>query len=382
MTDALASLSRFAKGVLLPLCRDRFADAEHGGFHERLDAALLPVATGRKRLMVQARQLYVLSHAALLGDRSGGAAAERGYDFLLRHYRDGRHGGWFFAVSPSGEVVDPGKDLYGHAFLLFALAWLHRAFGAPDALALAGHTMDAIRRNLPLAAGGFHAAASRDWRPTAEMLGQNPHMHLLEAVLALHEASGDPRWLDEADALVRLFAERLYDRETGTLREFFAPGWLAHPERGEVVEPGHHFEWVWLLHSYRRRGGALPVEAEADALFRFALAHGFDDQHGGLHDQVSRRGAPLLRTRRIWPVAEAVKACVAVTEAGCDARTEAEGFAGHLARRFLLFDRPGWHETLTREGAPSMADLPGSTPYHLFLAAAEAERLLPAADLA
>jgi mannose-6-phosphate isomerase len=129
--DAIPALSRFARELLVPLSRDRFADSVHGGFHERLDAARNPVATGRKRLMVQARQLYLLSHAALLGDRSGAQAVEHGYNFLLRTYRDLRHGGWHFSATPSGEVLDPSKDLYGHAFLLFALAWLHRAFAVP-----------------------------------------------------------------------------------------------------------------------------------------------------------------------------------------------------------------------------------------------------------
>ena len=300
--NAIPALSRFARSVLLPLCRDRFADPVHGGFHERLDAALAPVATGRKRLMVQARQLYLLSHAALLGDRSGERAAEGGYDFLRSAYHDQRQGGWHFAATPAGGVLDPGKDLYGHAFLLFALAWLHRAFACPDALTHAADTMELLHARMALPGGGFHSAASRDWVPVSGTLCQNPHMHLLEAMLALHNTSGDPRWLAEADALIRLFQDRLYHRGTGTLREFFAANWDPHPEHGGIVEPGRQFEWVWLLHQYRQQGGALAVTAEADALFRFAMRHGFDREHGGIHDQVAPDGMPVLRTRRIWPV--------------------------------------------------------------------------------
>ena len=379
MPDAIRHLSRFARSVLPSLSRDHFADPVYGGFHERLDRALVPVATGRKRLMVQARQLYVLSHAALLGDRSGDQAAQRGYDFLLRTYRDQDHGGWRFAATPEGEVLDPGKDLYGHAFLLFALAWLHRAFAAPDALLHAAETMDVLHARMALPGGGFRSAASREWMPASDILCQNPHMHLLEAMLALHDASGDPRWLAEADALIRLFQEKLYHPATGTLREFFVGDWALHPELGGIVEPGHQFEWVWLLHQYRQRGGALAVTAEAEALFRFARRYGFDGEHGGIHDRVSPDGTPLLRTRRIWPVAEAIKACVAMTEAGQDVRIDADRLAAHLLHHFVPTDQPGWHETLTREGIPSMTDLPGSTPYHLFLAAIEAERLLSSA---
>ena len=375
MEDALGKLSRFARGTLLPLCRDHFADPVHGGFHERLDADLTPVATGRKRLMVQARQLYVLSHAAVLGDRSGAAAADQGYAFLLRTYRDRSQGGWLFAATAEGEILDGSKDLYGHAFLLFALAWLHNAFAAPDALDLAAETMDVLEARLALPDAGFHASTKRDWMPTPGPLLQNPHMHLLEAMLALHDASGGkPRWMEEADALVRLFQEHLFHRPTGTLREVFTEGWAPDPARGGIVEPGHQFEWVWLLDRYRRQGGMIDVAGEIGTLFRFAMSHGFDKDYGGIHDQVAPDGTPLLRTRRIWPVAEALKAVVVMAEAGQAMPADADRLADHLLRHFVPTDRMGWHETLTRDGVPTMADLPGSTPYHLFMATIEAER--------
>jgi len=97
-----------------------------------------------------------------------------------------------------------------------------------------------------------------------------------------------------------------------------------------------------------------------------------------LHDQIDRAGAPLLTTRRIWPVTEAIKAQVARHEAG---GTVAPDQPERLIRQlFADFLRPhGWVETLTREGAPTQTNLPGSTPYHLFLAAAEVARW-PLAD--
>lgn len=378
--EEAASYPRFALATLLPLCRDRFADPVHGGFHERLDAAQAPVPEGSKRLMVQCRQLYVLAHAALLGERSGQDAAERGYAFLRRAYPDATHGGWFFRAAADGTPTDRSKDLYGHAFLLFALAWLHRAFAAPDAIALAGATYDTLAARMAAPGGGFWDRASQDWRPERSLRRQNPHMHLLEALLALHDATGDPRWLAEADALVRLFLARLYDAPSATLGEFFTETWAPHPEQGHIVEPGHHFEWVWLLHRYRAQGGALDAAAAADALFDVATRYGFDPDHGGIHDQIDRAGRPLATTRRIWPVTEAIKAHLARIEAG---QTVPEGqpqrLIDHLFADFLRPARGVWVETCTRTGTPTQETLPGSTPYHLFLAAAETARVLPAA---
>lgn len=320
-------------------------------------------------------RLQKLRIEQLRTQRSGMAAADRGYEFLLRTDRDHLHDGWYFAATPEGEVFDGSKDLYGHAFLLFALAWLHRAFAAPGAMNLAAQTMDTLHSRMTLPYGGFHATAAREWTPAVGPLLQNPHMHLFEAVLALHDVSGDPRWMEEADALTRLFRDSLYHRATGTLREVFGVGWVTRLEQGTIVEPGHQFEWVWLLDRYRRQGGTIDVTAEIKALFSFARSHGFDEEYEGIHDQVDPNATPLLQTRRIWPVAEALKAYVVMEAAGRAMPVEADRLAANLLRDFVTHERAGWHETLTREGVPTMTDLPASTPCHMFLASIEAERL-------
>ena len=380
LDPAIADLPRFALGTLLPLCRDHFADTVHGGFHEQLDPAHRPVPVAGKRLMVQCRQLYVLSHGALLGERSGTVAAERGYAFLQRAYRDRTHGGWYFRATPDGTPMDRGKDLYGHAFLLFALAYLHRAFAAPDAIALAADTFDVLSRKLATPNGGFWDGADEIWAPQTGLRRQNPHMHLLEALLALHEATGEQRWLDESARLVRLLLERFYDPATGTLGESFGADWAPDAERGHIIEAGHHYEWVWLLHRYQIQSGDTRADVAADALFATAERHGFDPEHGGLHDHINRTGTPLTMTRRIWPVTEAIKAQIARIEAGRPVVAgQPDRLIRHLFADFLRPARHGWIETLTREGAPMQTTLPGSTPYHLFLAAAEVARVLPAA---
>jgi mannose/cellobiose epimerase-like protein (N-acyl-D-glucosamine 2-epimerase family) len=361
---------------IIPLCRDRFADARHGGFHEHLDARGSPLPPGAKRLMVQCRQLYVLSQAALLGDPTGQRIAERGYDFLRSHYRDKRQSGWFFRADATGEPIDRSKDLYGHAFVLFALANLHRAFAAPDALALATATMDTLHTHMTASNGGFWDNAAEDWTPDTALRRQNPHMHLLEAVLALFEASGDRRWLHEADALIALFRDRFFDPATATLGEFFTADWTPHPATGHIVEPGHHFEWVWLLHRYATLSGR-PVEPAADALFTMAMQYGVDADNGHIHDQLDRSGAPILRTRRIWTLTEAIKAHTARIEAGLPvAAGHPERLGQHLLDHFLRPAELGWIETMMPDGTPTQTSLPGSTPYHLVMAAAEMQRVL------
>ncbi|HET9019127.1 MAG TPA: AGE family epimerase/isomerase, partial [Acetobacteraceae bacterium] len=179
-----------------------------------------------------------------------------------------------------------------------------------------------------------------------------------------------------ADDLVRLFQARFFDPATGTLGEFFTETWVPHPEQGHIVEAGHHYEWVWLLHRYTAQGGMIPVAAEGEALYAMAERHGTDPAHGGIHDQIDRAGRPLAASRRIWPVTEAIKAHLARREAGLPVAHDQPGrLIDHLFTDFLRPARAGWIETCTREGAPVQTTLPGSTPYHLFLAAAEVARV-------
>ena len=65
-------------------------------------------------------------------------------------------------------------------------------------------------------------------------------MHLLEAVLALFETTGDKALLASADALVELFRRRFFDSASGSLGEFFTTWQWAPGPAGTHVEPGHH----------------------------------------------------------------------------------------------------------------------------------------------
>ena len=198
---------------------------------------------------------------------------------------------------------------------------------------------------------------------------QNPHMHLLEAALALLELTAEPRWRDLADRLVALFRRHLFDRETGTLGEFFDEGW--RPEAGAAGshrEPGHHLEWVWLLGEYDRLTGA-DTRREAASLYRFALAQGTDRPSGLVLDVVDRNGVPRARSVRLWPQTEAVKAHVSRAERGDDdAVARIAPAVRALGTRFLAACPPGaWIDHFAADGTPIAARIPTSSFYHLFM---------------
>ena len=59
-----------------------------------------------------------------------------------------------------------------------------------------------------------------------------------------------------ADEIVALCLDRFIDRDTAALREFFASDWTpVSGVQGEVVEPGHHYEWAFLLDRWAKLTG-------------------------------------------------------------------------------------------------------------------------------
>ncbi len=375
--DLRARLADHARR-LLDLWARRGWDAARGGWYERLDADRRPVAAGFRRVMVCGRMMFLYSAAAGLGEPARDRAlARRTLEFARERLRDPVHGGWWFSVDLDGRPLERKKDLYGHAFAIFGLSALARAWRDEAARDLALATFDDVEARLRLAEGWYAAWADEDWRVRDRRLVQNPHMHLLEAYLELFAATRDERVRARARALVDLFEARLVDPSSGVLREFFDERGAPDPETGDVVEPGHHFEWFWLLHRHAEVTGDRQGLAPADVMFHRG-GRGLDPVHGGVFDQVSARDGRVLRdTKRCWPLTECVKAHAVMARRTGDPRDFA-ALRGHCEDllRIYLRDDGGSVEHVDRVLRPFDTTLPASTGYHVLLALLEALRAL------
>ncbi len=373
MTD----IRRYLLETLLPFWAERAWDAAEGGFVAELDMAGAPQPEPMRLCLVQSRCLYVFSHAALLSDADWARrAAQRAFDFMTARLRH-ENGLWVAAAEARpGGGRDERIDFYDQAFVLFSLAWRHRACGDPEALALAGETALALDRVLgdPVHGGWLESPDG------ALPRRQNPHMHLLEALHALFEATGDRHWLDRANAVVALFHDRFFEASTGSLREFFAAD-LAPAARapGDLREPGHHMEWVWLLLHHHRLTGDAGVLAPARALYDSACRHGVDAS-GHLVETMTAQGEVIDAAHLLWPQTEAVKAALARHEMlGCDL-APARAFLDALWRAHVPADGPLWINRASPGGAPLGDRVPTRLLYHLVLCLAEWLRLHPAAQ--
>ena len=120
--------------------------------------------------------------------------------------------------------------------------------------------------------------------------------------------------------------------------------------KAQLREPGHQFEWVWLLHEFHRHTKDDSVAPYAERLFAFGSTFGIERGEGlsgAVFDGVDASGALVAGTKTLWPQTEYIKACVARAEWLGD---EAARARGHVASRA---DRAALHAPRRRQLAQS-----------------------------
>lgn len=359
----------------LPLWWSVGTDHDHGGFFEKIDRDG-KVADDPRRTRVVGRQIFVFATAAAIGWK--GAAREavvHGLDYL-RRCGIAKNGSVVFSTRPDGRVLDSRFDLYDMAFALFGLAAAQAMHPSTELVDLAARMRERLIADRRHPGGGYEETI-----PRTLPLKANPHMHLFEAALAWAETTrGTPAeaaWLAMADDIGQLCLGHFIDRDNGCLREFFDSEWRPMPDdSGRLVEPGHQFEWAWLLLRWSR-GARSDVTRATRRLVEIGETWGTDHTIGISFNELNDDLSPRDRRFRLWPQTERIKAWLAM--AGI-AETEDEravalanvAAAGKGLEMFFAEDVPGtWTERLNEDGSIIFDASPASSLYHITCAVAE-----------
>jgi mannobiose 2-epimerase len=277
----------------LPAC----VDQTNGGYLESLRDGKF-AATGEKFLTMQGRQLWFFSTLAREGveKEAALAAAKAGFDFLEKHLRDRRHGGYFAKASDTGAPVDTRKHVYLNAFALYGLIAYHRASSdqaAIDAAKTLFGTLEAKafdRRH-----GGYGEFFYEDWRPIADpkepgYVGAidtktyNTHLHVLEAFAELYGVWPDPLVRQRLNELLLINMNTVRHPKFNCNIDGWFPDWrMVDTPRNLRASYGHDVECAWLTLDAARRLGMAPslLRGWAEALCDYSLKYGYDRQHGG-----------------------------------------------------------------------------------------------------
>lgn len=362
----------------LPLWAKHSYDHASGGFYEALNFDGTPASSLTRRVRVQTRQIYAFTEAGARGWHDGAEAlAAKGFDFFLTTAcPDEGARGCVHLLSKDGKIIDDRRDLYDQAFLLLACASRWKAAKDHRALTLADKVAAFLDRELASAYGGW----AEDDQGTLPRR-QNPHMHLFEGFTALYAATGQKQWLDKAAKVLELMRSVFFDPGRGILREFFDSEMNFLTERS-AIEPGHMFEWVWLLKKYQRHSQA-DISALRRTLFSRGAELGEDpDFYGFIGNEIST-SAKLGRTdKRLWPQTEYIKACLAQAQDGdAKAGRRAVQLINDLFKTYLDTPTTGlWVDEYDKTGAAIAPHVPASILYHMFEAVAETVDSINAGD--
>ena len=356
------------KGWLLneayPLWAGVGRDTARGGFFEKIDPSGAPVEAPR-RARVVSRQVYAYATAGELGwSGPWREMVTEGLRILIERYQ--RPDGLFRVLTDGdGTVLDDTPEPYEQAFAMLALSCAHRLDPGAGHEAMAVRTREALRARYGRPGGGFY-----DVSPPAGPLKANPHMHLFEAALAWADVGADEGWSAMAREIGGLAVEQMIDPASGALPELYDTDWRALPNA--EVEPGHQFEWGWLLLRFGARDQAL-------RLIDLAEARGIDLERGVAINALGPDLAPKDRSARLWPQTERLRAGVAAALASGDESYWNVALQGAVGlQRYLATEVPGaWRDRMQPDGSLVTEPAPASSFYHIVGAVAELDRAFP-----
>jgi mannose/cellobiose epimerase-like protein (N-acyl-D-glucosamine 2-epimerase family) len=321
----------------LPLWWEVGFDRDKGGCFEKIGQDGRAIE-GPRRARVAARQAWVYAEAGKLG-WTGPWREARDHALEALTTTFARDDGLFrILAAADGTSLDESANPYEQAFALLALS-------------SAGRELEAIRTREAMVAAGLLRADGGVLDDG--LLRANPMMHLFEAVQAWAAVGSDSGWRRVADAIAATAQARLIDPRTGGLIELFDTDWRALPDAD--VEPGHQFEWGWLLTQHL---GDTPA---ARRLIAIGEARGIEQ--GVAIFSLDQALAPRDRSARLWSQTERLHAH-AVTRNWVGVLDGAAGL-----QRYLDVPVQGlWRDRLLPDGTFVDEPAPGSSLYHIISA--------------
>lgn len=352
--------------VILPYWLHNGFDPVTGQFEERLSSSGGEIRSVPRRLMVQSRQIYVFSEAenARIISHSGDVAVNAMENILKIYCPDHDYRrGFAYSADRDGIIVSGFREAYTHAFVLFALASIYRLTNDRRYINIAEQVDSFITENLlDKLYGGLYTSASKEMDHKL----QNPMMHLLEAYLSLAAAGGGEVYIRKSECIIKFFEDTIYDSKKGGFPEIFSHDWAPHPKHdlANTYEPGHHFEWLWLLSRYDSMTGSHHSEL-IEGLWG-AGCKGLSPE-GHCYDLIDFDGRIVRSSMRLWPHTEGVRAASLRIGYDASAMRTIANLLSTIGGVFLR--RPfaaGWIDHFDASRAPLVDYVPASSLYHIY----------------
>ena len=371
-------LVEWFESIVYPIWSTKGFDPASGLFHENLTRTYEPI-NGTRRSMVQARQIYCLTALLELGTHSSRARStelkQKISSALARYIEVYQLESGAFSFGVDDRLVrNPGQDLYAQSFALFALARGFEISKDPVLEASALKLLNYLMTERLLANGGFSEIENGK-----SVCRSNPHMHLFEAAVEWLTVSKTDAWKNLNTLLYEHLEKKILNGRD-MIAEEFDENWnpILNDEGAYFFEPGHHFEWAWLVARYadlsKTPVGELPAKLYASAN-RLGLQTGSEI----VLDQVWSNGKVKAASARFWPQGERIKAAAYLARLSS---TDRDGYVRDCLRStanmldyLQPLDAGLWTDTRTAAGEMIYANAKGSSLYHIVGAIVELRSL-------
>ena len=320
-----AEIEQALRRSILEVWFPRTLDREHGGFLCDFSYDWKPAGRQPKSVVFQSRLTWLASQGILRypNDPRYRDAADHGFRFLSDAQWDKDQGGGFFwSLDRAGKLTPQWqgtKHAYGVGFGIYACAAYHKATKDPQAMELAKQAFAWLERNgHDDAHGGYYEFFARDGSRILDsasnplgperdrdaigtrlgLKSMNTHIHLLEALTALHEVWPDAKVKQRLVELLLIVRDRI-TAPPGAMHQFFQPDWTPVPDLDSY---GHDIENGYLLLEAAQAAGLkddAKTRAVAKSLVDHTIDYAWDKTNGGFFEAGGTFG-PVHDKRKVW----------------------------------------------------------------------------------
>jgi len=360
-TEYRAELNNELENILDYWSR-KMKDEANGGFYGRIDGRNVLHPLSEKGSVLNARILWTFSAAYNLTlKREYLDIALTQYNYIKQYFFDAEFGGVYWSVDYKGNPVNARKQIYGQAFVLYALSEFYMATKNTSALTLAVELFHLIEKySYDEVLGGYFEAFTRDWKLESDLRlsdkdenekkTMNTHLHVIEGYAALYRVWKDQKLKVKILHLLSVFSEKIFNSQTKHLELFFDEQWNNHHH---IISYGHDIEAGWLL-----QDAAEIIEDTAWVDITKGLALDLTngcfealDEDGGLWYERTNTG--YVYEKHWWPQAEAMVGFFNMYENSSDKKYLRQSLnSWHFVQQKLLDTTHGeWYWGIDKDGS-------------------------------
>ena len=242
--------------------------------------------------------------------------AKHGLDYLELCHFDASNQTYAWTLN-NHKVQDSTQQAYGYAFVLLAYAHAYQA-GIISTSEKIHQTFGLLEKRFYLPELQIYGDELNPDGTLNDYRGQNANMHICEALIACFKATNEPKYIERALQLAKMFCNTQAAKTEGLIWEHFKtdlnPDWqynIDDPKnlyRPWGFQPGHQTEWAKLLLQLNQLQPQVWLVDKAKTLFNKAYRYAWDNENGGLVYGFNKQGKWCDDDKYFWVQAESIAA--------------------------------------------------------------------------